>query len=69
METRMNREYKSTLFALIFGENKKDLLDLFNAVNGTAYTDAEEIEYTTLESDRGFFSSLRTTCLSYLTGH
>lgn len=59
METRMNREYKSTLFALIFGENKKDLLDLFNAVNGTAYTDAEEIEYTTLESDRGFFLKLK----------
>lgn len=59
METRMNREYKSTLFALIFSENKEDLLDLFNAVNGTSYENAEDIEYTTLESDRGFFLRLK----------
>ena len=59
METRMNREYKSTLFALIYGENKEDLLDLVNAVNGTSYENPEEIEYTTLESDRGFFLRLK----------
>lgn len=59
MEKRINREYKSTLFALIFGKNKKDLLDLFNAINGTSFNNPEELEYTTLESDRGFFMQLK----------
>ena len=59
MERQFNREYKSTLFSLIYGENKEDLLDLFNAVNGTSHKDAKEIEYTTLESDRGFFLRLK----------
>ena len=31
----------------------------FNALNGTSYGNAEEIEYTTLESDRGFFLRLK----------
>ena len=59
MEKYYNREYKATLFSLIFGENKENLLDLFNALNGTSYGNAEEIEYTTLESDRGFFLRLK----------
>ena len=59
MEKYYNREYKATLFSLIFGENKENLLDLFNALNGTSYGNAEEIEYTTLESDRGFFTGTR----------
>ena len=32
----VNREYKSSLFCLTFQE-KKDLLDLYNAVNDTSY--------------------------------
>ena len=65
MEKRINREYKSTLFVLVFGNRKENLLDLVNAVNGTAYTDPEEIEYTTLDSDRGFFVRLKND-LSFL---
>ena len=42
MEKRINREYKSTLFVLVFGNRKENLLDLVNAVNGTAYKDPEE---------------------------
>lgn len=59
MGKRINREYKSTLFALIYGRNKKDLLDLFNAVNGTSFDNPEEIQYTTLDSDHGFFMQLK----------
>ena len=66
MEKHYNREYKATLFSLIFGENKENLLDLFNALNGTSYGNAEEIEYTTLESDRGFFLRLKND-IRYLT--
>lgn len=65
MEKRINREYKSTLFVLVFGNHKENLLDLVNAVNGTAYRDPEEIEYTTLDSDRGFFVRLKND-LSFL---
>ena len=32
----------------IFSE-KKDLLDLYNALNGTSYSDPEELEVNTLE--------------------
>ena len=65
MEKRINREYKSTLFVLVFGSRKENLLDLVNAVNVTAYKDPEEIEYTTLDSDRGFFVRLKND-LSFL---
>lgn len=34
----ITREYKDRLFCKIF-EDKRDLLDLYNAVNNTDYTD------------------------------
>jgi len=46
---RTNREYKSTLFVMAFSE-KKDLLSLFNAMNGTNYDNPDDLEITTLES-------------------
>ena len=55
----------STLFVLVFGNRKEDLLELFNAVNNTSYQNAEEIEYNTLDSDRGFFVRLKND-LSFL---
>lgn len=45
----INREYKSTLFVMAF-EDKKDLLSLFNAVNGIDYDEPECLEITTLEN-------------------
>lgn len=45
---KINREYKDRLFCKVF-ENKKDLLDLYNAVNDTDYTDPETLEINTLE--------------------
>ena len=40
-----NREYRDRLFKFVFGnpENKAWTLSLYNAVNGTAYTDAGDI--------------------------
>lgn len=43
------RTYKSRLFEMIFSE-KKELLELYNAVNGTDYTDPELLEINTLEN-------------------
>jgi hypothetical protein len=45
---RVNRKYKDRLFLRIF-QDKKDLLDLYNAVNGTDYSNPEDLEITTLE--------------------
>lgn len=44
-----NRKYKDTLFRMVFKE-KKYLLDLYNAVNGTEYDNPEELEINTLEN-------------------
>ncbi len=44
----VNREYKDRLFKLIFRE-KEDLLQLYNAVNGTDYDNPEDMEINTLE--------------------
>lgn len=46
--TKVNREYKDRLFKFIFRE-KKDLLELYNAINDTAYDDPEAIEVNTME--------------------
>ena len=47
-ETKGNRVYKDRLFRFIFS-NKEDLLSLYNAVNQSHYTNAEELEVTTLD--------------------
>ena len=43
-----NREYKDRLFRLIFKE-REDLLDLYNAINNTHYSNVEDLEINTLE--------------------
>ena len=43
-----NRRYKDALFRRVF-QDKKDLLDLYNALNQTDYSDPNQIEITTLE--------------------
>ena len=44
-----NQRYKDVLFRMIFKE-KEDLLELYNAVNGTNYQNTEELEVNTLEN-------------------
>lgn len=43
-----NRRYKDRLFRKIFN-NKKDLLQLYNAINNTSYTNPENLTITTLD--------------------
>lgn len=47
-QKKVNREYKDRLFKLIF-RDKKDLMQLYNAINDTNYNDPDEIEVNTLE--------------------
>jgi len=46
-----NREYKDRLFKFIFGnpENKEWTLSLYNAINGTSYENAADIQLTTIQ--------------------
>ena len=47
----INREHKDRLFTFLFGKKgrKEWTLSLYNAVNGTDYTDLDSIEFTTME--------------------
>lgn len=44
-----NREYKDTMFRMIFRE-KKELLSLYNAVNNSDYQKEEDLQIVTLEN-------------------
>ena len=48
----VNREYKDRLFTFIFGseENRAWTLSLYNAVNGSDYTDEKQIQITTIST-------------------
>ncbi len=50
-EIKINREYKDRLFRLIFGreENKENLLELYNALNDTHYSETDDLQITTIE--------------------
>ena len=45
-----NRNYKDTVFRMIFRE-KQRLLELYNAMNGTEYTNADDLTITTIEGE------------------
>ncbi len=51
-KTNVNSEHKDRLFNYIFGreENKKWTLNLYNAINGSNYTDPNLITFNTLEN-------------------
>lgn len=53
MENEQNvtaiRNYKDTVFRMIFRDPEK-LLSLYNAINKTCYTKAEELKIVTLEN-------------------
>lgn len=52
--TSPNREYKDRLFKAIFGRNtaesKRWRLDLYNALNGTSYTNTDALQLNTIEN-------------------
>ena len=50
--SNVNTMHKDRVFCSFFGrkENKEETLSLFNAVNNTSYSDADAIEFTTIEN-------------------
>ncbi len=47
--TSIKRDYKSSMFCMLW-ENKEELLSLYNATNGTHYTNAEDLIINTLRN-------------------
>ena len=50
MSGTVNYQYKDRLFRFIFGEYRENALSLYNAVNGSHYTNPEELEFNTIEN-------------------
>ena len=46
---KITRSYKDSLFRMVF-RGKKELLDLYNAINGTDYNDPDALIVTTIEN-------------------
>ena len=46
---KANRKYKDTVFRILFSD-RKNLLSLYNAVNGSNYEDSDVLEIVTLEN-------------------
>ena len=47
---RVNRKVKDRLFRFLFEKDREALLQLYNALNGTAYRDASRLRIVTIES-------------------
>ena len=56
-ELKVSHTYKDSLFRFIFSQNKEYALSLYNAVNGSSYTNVDDLEFITLES--AFFIKMR----------
>ncbi len=48
-QINVNFKYKDTVFRMIY-KSKKELLSLYNAVNGTSYVNEDDLEIVTLEN-------------------
>ncbi|WP_051204666.1 hypothetical protein [Butyrivibrio sp. VCD2006] len=55
-EVTINTKYKDSVFRMLFN-SKEELLSLYNAVNGTHYDNAEDLEINTLEE--GVFLNMK----------
>ena len=65
-DVKVNKKYKDNLFCFLFGRNKENALSLYNAVNGTNYTNVNDLEFQTLEDV--IFMKMKND-VSFLFGH
>lgn len=49
-QKKVDLKVKDRLFRFLFGKDRDALLDLYNALNGTAYKDPSKLEIVTIES-------------------
>ena len=50
MEPTINRQYKDRVFRFYFGYSKENCLSLYNALNGSNYTDPEQLIFNSLDN-------------------
>ncbi len=48
---KANKKYKDTVFRMLLGKDRNELLKLYNAVNDSDYTNADDLEINTLEDE------------------
>jgi hypothetical protein len=65
-EAKTNTRHKDALFKLIFGDYKENALSLYNAINGTNYTNTDDLEITTLKD--ALFIGIKND-LSFMINH
>ena len=55
-QNKSNRKYQDSLFRFLFGtqRNREFTLSLYNTLNHTDYTNADDIEFVTLNDDMFF---------------
>lgn len=46
----INRKYRDRLFCVLFGQDREALLQLYNALHGTAYTNPSQLTIVTLDN-------------------
>ncbi len=63
---RPKRQIKDVVFRLIFAKNKEALLELYNALNGTDYTDVNDLIVATL--DNAIYVSMKNDLAFLLAG-
>ena len=63
---RPKRQVKDIVFRLIFGNNKEALLQLYNALNKTKYTNPNELRIVTL--DNAIYISMKNDLAFLLVG-
>lgn len=56
----VNRKYKDTVFRLLFSESKENALSLYNALNGTQYTNTDDLTFTTIED--AIYMTMKNDC-------
>ncbi|MDO5575345.1 MAG: hypothetical protein Q4G60_15350, partial [bacterium] len=61
---QINRKYKDRLFVKLF-QDKKNILELYNALNGTSYDNVDDIEITTI--DDVVYMGMKNDC-SFIIG-
>ena len=45
----VNQKHKDNVFRILYRDDKKRQMELYNAVSGKNYTDAEELQVVTLK--------------------
>lgn len=64
---KTNSKYKDRLFCMLFGRDKRNAISLYNALNGTNYSEDEDIEVTTI--DDAIYINMKNDASFIVDGH